>query len=159
LAQCNDRLYTPWSLRVCWILRNEAAVAAIYPVAHFKFSIFSDIITVLLSSLSKQPSTKSLYFLLSVTFQHYAITKIPHLVYRYPLHLRVRHPVPKMSWDTSGGGGGQWGGGAETTTFNDSASANGFGGGFGGEGGDVGEASGGFGGGNRGACFNCGEEG
>lgn len=66
-----------------------------------------------------------------------------------------------MSWETSGGESGQWDIGAATNTFNDnaSASANGFGGGFGGEGGDAVEASGGFGGGSRGACFNCGEEG
>jgi hypothetical protein len=64
-----------------------------------------------------------------------------------------------MSWDTTAGGGSQWDGDAATNTFNDNPSANGFGGDFAGEGGDSGEASGGFGGGNRGGCFNCGEEG
>lgn len=74
--------------------------------------------------------------------------------------LRRTRPTLKMSWDTTGGGGdNQWDGGAATTTFNDNATTNDYGGSFANEGGDAGEASGDFGGGNRGACFNCGEEG
>ena len=63
-----------------------------------------------------------------------------------------------MTWDNTGGGGNQWDGGAATTS-NDNAPTNDFGGGFASEGGDAGEATGEFGGGNRGACFNCGEDG
>lgn len=63
-----------------------------------------------------------------------------------------------MSWGASGGDAEPWGGGT-ATNFNDNPSANGFAGGFAGEGGDGGEATGEFGGGNRGGCFNCGEDG